>query len=138
MNCGVGCRCGSDPPWLWLWRRPAGAVPIQPLAWEPPYAAGAALKDKKRGGVPWWPSGLRIWHCYCRGMGSIPGLRDALCHGHGQTKLITMINKSRVHFQNKVEVGGKNNDFCCFLSTYQVLGIVLGLLTYYFHKTVNI
>ena len=33
---------------LWLWRRPAAAAPIQPLAWERPYAAGAALKKKKK------------------------------------------------------------------------------------------
>ena len=26
--------------------RPAATAPIQPLAWEPPYAAGATLKDK--------------------------------------------------------------------------------------------
>ena len=31
---------------LWLWRRPAAVAPIRPLAWEPPYAAGAALKTK--------------------------------------------------------------------------------------------
>ena len=27
--------------------RPAATAPIQPLAWEPPYAAGAALKGQK-------------------------------------------------------------------------------------------
>ena len=42
MSCGVGCRRGSDPALLWLWRRPVATAPIQPLAWEPPYAAGAA------------------------------------------------------------------------------------------------
>ena len=40
--------CGSDPTLLWLWRRPAAAALIQPLAWEPPYAVGAALKSKKK------------------------------------------------------------------------------------------
>ena len=30
------------PALLWLWRRPVATAPIQPLAWEPPYAAGAA------------------------------------------------------------------------------------------------
>ena len=30
-----------------LWCRPAAVALIQPLAWEPPYAAGAALKNKK-------------------------------------------------------------------------------------------
>ena len=29
---------------LWLWYRLAAAVPIQPLAWEPPHAASVALK----------------------------------------------------------------------------------------------
>ena len=32
---------------LWLWCRPAAVAPIRPLAWEPPYAAGTALKRKK-------------------------------------------------------------------------------------------
>ena len=44
MSCGVGRRQGSDPVLLWLWHRPAATGPIRPLAWEPPYAAGAALK----------------------------------------------------------------------------------------------
>ena len=38
MSCGVGRRCGSDPTLLWLWSRPAAAAPIQPVAWELPYA----------------------------------------------------------------------------------------------------
>ena len=33
---------------LWLWRRPAAAALIQTLAWELPYAAGAALKRQKK------------------------------------------------------------------------------------------
>ena len=33
---------------LWLWWRLAATAQIQPLAWEPPYAAGVALKDKKQ------------------------------------------------------------------------------------------
>ena len=50
MSCGVGCRRGSDPALLWLWHRlvARGPVPIGPLAWEPPYAEGAALKRKKK------------------------------------------------------------------------------------------
>ena len=48
MSCGVGCRRGSDPAWLWLWCRPAATAPIRPLAWEPPYAVGAALEKAKR------------------------------------------------------------------------------------------
>ena len=33
---------------LWLGRRLAATAPIQPLAWEPPYAAGGALEKAKR------------------------------------------------------------------------------------------
>ena len=48
MNCGVGCRHGLDPALLWLWPRLTAVVPIRPLAWEPPYVAGVALKRKKK------------------------------------------------------------------------------------------
>jgi len=47
MSCGVGCRRGLDPALLWLWRRQAATAPIGPLAWEPPYAAGAAQEMAK-------------------------------------------------------------------------------------------
>jgi len=33
---------------LWLWCRPAAAALIRPIAWELPYAAGVALKRKKK------------------------------------------------------------------------------------------
>ena len=74
MSCGVGCRRGSDPALLWLWRRPVAPAPFQALAWESPYAMGAAeeiakrpkkKKKKKFPGVPWWFHGLRICHCQC-------------------------------------------------------------------------
>ena len=48
MSCGVGCRCGLDLVLLWLWCRPAAIIPIGPLAWEPPYAMGAAPEKTKR------------------------------------------------------------------------------------------
>ena len=48
MSCGVVCRRGSDPVLLWLWRRLAATAPIGPLAWEPPYATGAAQEMAKR------------------------------------------------------------------------------------------
>ena len=48
MSCGVGRRLGSDLALLWLWYRLAAVALIQPLAWEPPYATGAALKKKKK------------------------------------------------------------------------------------------
>ena len=48
VSCGVGRRHSSDPALLWLWRRLAATAPIRPLAWEPPYVAGAALEKAKR------------------------------------------------------------------------------------------
>ena len=48
MNCGVGHRSGSHLALLWLWCRPAATASIQPLAWEAPYAAEAALEMAKR------------------------------------------------------------------------------------------
>ena len=47
LSCGVGRRFGSDPTLLWLWRRLAAVALIGSLAWEPPYAVGAALKIQK-------------------------------------------------------------------------------------------
>ena len=44
MNCGIDFRYGLDSAFLWLWCRLAATAPIKPLAWEPPYALGAALK----------------------------------------------------------------------------------------------
>ena len=38
----------KDPALLWLWCRWEAAALIQPLAWELPYAAGLALKSKKK------------------------------------------------------------------------------------------
>ena len=48
MSCGVGRRQGSDLALPWLWRRLAATALIQPPAWEPPYAAGVALKRKQK------------------------------------------------------------------------------------------
>ena len=48
MSCGVGCRRGSYPALLWLWRRPVAMAQIRPLAWEPPYAVRAAQEMAKR------------------------------------------------------------------------------------------
>ena len=42
LNCGVDHRCSLNLALLW----PAAAAPNQPLAWELPYATGAALKKK--------------------------------------------------------------------------------------------
>ena len=48
MNFGAGRRHGLDMALLWLWYRLAAAAPIAPLAWDPPYAVGAALKRQKK------------------------------------------------------------------------------------------
>ena len=48
MSCGVGHRRSSDPALLWLWRTPEATAPIQPLAWEPPYAVAVAQEMAER------------------------------------------------------------------------------------------
>ena len=48
VNYIVGCRCGSDPAFLWLWYRPTAAALIWSLAWELPYAVRMTLKRKKK------------------------------------------------------------------------------------------
>ena len=47
VSCDVGRRHSSDGTLLWLWRRPMATALIRPLAWESPYAVGAALKRQK-------------------------------------------------------------------------------------------
>ena len=44
MSCGAGHRYGQDLVLLWLWGRPVASAMIWPLAWQPPYATGVALK----------------------------------------------------------------------------------------------
>ena len=46
MSCGTGHRHSLDLVLLWLWHRLSAVAPIEPLAWELPYAVGAALKSK--------------------------------------------------------------------------------------------
>ena len=38
----------TEPDLLLLWCRLVTVAPVQPLAWEPPYASGAALKSQKK------------------------------------------------------------------------------------------
>ena len=44
MSCGVGHRHGSDLAAVAV----TAVAPVRPLAWESPYAAGAALKEKEK------------------------------------------------------------------------------------------
>ena len=46
MSYGAGQRCGLDLTLLWC--SLAAVAQIGPLAWEPPYALGAALIKKKQ------------------------------------------------------------------------------------------
>ena len=48
VSCSVGRRRGLDPVLLCLWHRTAATAPIGSQAWEPPYAAGVALKRPKK------------------------------------------------------------------------------------------
>ena len=48
VSCGGGRRHGLDLTLLGLWYRLAAIALIRPLAWEPPCAAGAALKKEEK------------------------------------------------------------------------------------------
>ena len=48
MSRGVVHRHGLDLVLLWLWHRPGATAPIQPLAWDPPYSMGEALKRPQK------------------------------------------------------------------------------------------
>ena len=48
---------------LWLWYRPAATAPIQLLAEELPYAAGAVLKKKKKNKTK-QKATPRNWSCF--------------------------------------------------------------------------
>ena len=52
VSCGIGHRHSSDLVLLWLGRRLAAVAPIQPLAWELPYAMGSALSKKSPKRLP--------------------------------------------------------------------------------------
>ena len=64
MSCGVGHRRSLDPALLRLWHRLAATAHFGPLAWEPPYAVGAALEmtkfktNKKNASLIW------DWHMH--------------------------------------------------------------------------
>ena len=47
MSCGVVRRHGLDSALLWLRCRLVAVALIQPPVWEPPHAAGMALKKNK-------------------------------------------------------------------------------------------
>ena len=42
-----GADVGMGPALLWLWWRTVATAQIETPAWEPPHAAGAALKRQK-------------------------------------------------------------------------------------------
>ena len=46
MSCGVGHRCDLDS--TLLWRKLLATALVGPLAWELPYATGAAQQKKKK------------------------------------------------------------------------------------------
>ena len=94
----------KDPALLWLWRRLAAVAPIRPLAWEPPHAAGVAIKRKKKKkkrkrncGVPLVAQCVmnmtRIHEKCVRFLASlsglwipVPSLGTAICHRFGPKK----------------------------------------------------
>ena len=98
MSCGVGRRHSLDPALLWLWHRPEATAPAGPLAWESPYAMGAALKDQKKGVA-------------LKQKGSFPGNRWS----QGQKELMwdSKISKIRNRIIGKEENMGEDGSVSC-------------------------
>ena len=48
MSCGIGHRHNLDLVLLQLWRRLAATALIESLAWGPPYAATALIRQKRK------------------------------------------------------------------------------------------
>ena len=63
----IGLRCSSEL--TLLWHRPAAAAPIRPLAWELPYASGAALKKSNKRCLH--PNSWNLWICYLTQMDGV-------------------------------------------------------------------
>ena len=55
MRCGIGCRQGSDPALLWLWRRPVATAP----ALEKAKKAKSQKKNKQTKKT----TKNKNWHC---------------------------------------------------------------------------
>ena len=89
VSCGVCGRQDSDLVLLWLWCRPAAVAPIRPLAWEPPYAAGMALRRQKTKKKK--TTKKNLW-CYCTRCNIFYALLTAgsLC-ARGKTKWPRML-----------------------------------------------
>ena len=53
--------------------------------------------------VPWWFSGLRIWHCHCCGTDLIPDLETSACCRHSQYVCVCVcIWNSYIYIWNSV------------------------------------
>ena len=72
MSYSIGRRRGSDLVLPWLWCRLAAMAPIQPPAWEPPYAVGVALRRQTH--TEDLAVALRIY--VCSGLKAMPLLTD--------------------------------------------------------------
>jgi len=100
LSCGVGRRRSSDPVWLWLWRRPAATALIRPLAWEPPYAAGAALEKAKRQNKNIYPkSPGKHWYLKTFYNHWVPMLQQA---ASSLLKVIRVIIQQRKSYMHKI------------------------------------
>ena len=110
MSCGVGRRHGSDLALLWLWCGPAARAPIQPLAWELPYAPRAAQERGKN-------TKNLLLLLRCHGALLVPSLTwELLCAlGVAQNKQKTNKQKTGAedlnrHFPKKTENGQQAYD----------------------------
>ena len=109
MSCGVGRRHGLDLMLLWLWCRPEATAPIQPLAWEPPYATGAALKRQKT--KKNWCSTASPLYLWVMHLWIQPGIKPHICLIFLYISLVIYL-KLNQQSMKKSCYGGVDVNFC--------------------------
>ena len=134
MSCGEVCRCGLDPVLLWLWRRPAATAPIRPLAWEPLYAMGSALKKQTEKNYPWISccdtvgerSSVATAVAQVTTLAWIQSLAQgtSICHKHGQKKKLASLSYMS-HTSFLLLEAATFRLFCNFWSIYVHVFILL-------------
>ena len=68
------------------------------------WGVGLSHYKKAGRGVPWWINGLRIWHCHCCGMSSIPGRGNSACCGCDQKNKLYFLTGSHDIYVLQVEL----------------------------------
>ena len=97
MSCSVGCRFSSNLVSLWLGCRLAAVALIRPLAWEPSYAVGVALKKKNTSHEDCAEASMLLNSVLC----SQPSVNlagfDIVAHSLPSKRFLLLVSRHHVH-----------------------------------------